>query len=51
MPINLTIVDDQALFRDGLKTFLDLEPDLAIISTAATGKKTLALLNPIDLPM
>jgi DNA-binding NarL/FixJ family response regulator len=50
MPINLMIVDDQALFRDGLKTVLDLEPDLTMIATAANGKEALALLNPNVLP-
>jgi DNA-binding NarL/FixJ family response regulator len=50
LSIKLMIVDDQALFRDGLKTVLDLEPDLTVIATAATGKEALALLNPTALP-
>jgi DNA-binding NarL/FixJ family response regulator len=50
MSINLMIVDDQALFRDGLKTVLDLEPDLSVTITAATGKEALALLDPATLP-
>jgi DNA-binding NarL/FixJ family response regulator len=50
MSIKLMIVDDQALFRDGLKTVLDLEPDLTVIATAATGKEALALLKSATLP-
>ena len=44
------IVDDQSLFRDGLKTVLDLEPNLHVAATAANGKEALQLLNPDTLP-
>lgn len=35
--IKLMIVDDQALLRDGLKTVLELEVDLAIEGVAKNG--------------
>ena len=50
MPVNIMIVDDQSLFRDGLKTVLDLEKDLSVIATAANGKEALLSLNSITLP-
>lgn len=50
MPINIMIVDDQPLFRDGLKTVLDLEENLSVIATAANGKEALLLLNLITPP-
>ncbi len=50
MPVNIMIVDDQPLFRDGLKTVLDLEKDISVTATAANGKETLLSLNPNALP-
>jgi DNA-binding NarL/FixJ family response regulator len=50
MPIKLMIVDDQSLFRDGLKTVLDLEQGFNVIATAANGKEALLCLNPTALP-
>lgn len=50
MPVNIMIVDDQPLFRDGLKTVLDLEESINVIATATNGKEALALLNSAILP-
>lgn len=50
MPVNIMIVDDQLLFREGLKTVLNMEESINIISTVASGKEALSLLNPIALP-
>lgn len=50
MPVNIMIVDDQLLFREGLKTVLNLEESVNIISAVASGKEALSLLNPTALP-
>jgi DNA-binding NarL/FixJ family response regulator len=50
MPVNIMIVDDQSLFRDGLKTVLDLEKNINVIATAANGKETLLSLDSTELP-
>jgi DNA-binding NarL/FixJ family response regulator len=50
MPIKIMIVDDQPLFRDGLKTVLDLEESIIVTATAANGKEALSLLNSVALP-
>ena len=50
MPVNIMIVDDQLLFREGLKTVLNLEDSINIISAVANGKEALSLLNPSALP-
>lgn len=39
--INLLLVDDQRLMRDGLRTILELEPDLKIIAEAENGVQAL----------
>ena len=36
--IKLMIVDDQRLMRDGLRTLLELEPDLEVIAEAENGQ-------------
>ncbi|MBT4001928.1 MAG: response regulator transcription factor, partial [Chloroflexi bacterium] len=36
--IKLMIVDDQRLMRDGLRTLLELEPDLEVITEAENGQ-------------
>jgi DNA-binding NarL/FixJ family response regulator len=37
-PIRILLVDDQRLMRDGLRTLLELEPDLAVIGEAEDGE-------------
>ena len=37
--IRLMLVDDQRLMRDGLRTLLELEPDLVVVSEAENGQE------------
>jgi DNA-binding NarL/FixJ family response regulator len=41
MIIRLLLVDDQALFREGLRTLLSIYPDLDIVGEAANGQEAL----------
>lgn len=43
MAIKILIVDDQALFREGLKTLLAVQPDLAVVGEAGNGEGALRL--------
>lgn len=45
MKIRVMIVDDQRLMREGLKTILDLENDIAVISLAENGEDALAKIS------
>jgi YesN/AraC family two-component response regulator len=42
MKIKVMIVDDQVFMREGLKTILDLEDDISVISLAENGEDALA---------
>lgn len=42
-PIRVLLVDDQRLMREGLRTLLELEPDLQVVGEAATGEEAVAL--------
>lgn len=47
--IKVLIVDDQALFREGLITLLSVQPDLEVVGDASNGEEALkqvVLLNP-----
>lgn len=40
-PIRLLLVDDQALFREGLRTLLSVHPDLEVAGEAVNGEEAL----------
>jgi two-component system response regulator DevR len=43
MMLKLVIVDDHAIFREGLRTLLDLEDDFTVIGEASRGDEALAM--------
>jgi DNA-binding NarL/FixJ family response regulator len=38
-PVRVLLVDDQALFREGLRTLLTVQPDLEVVAEAANGEE------------
>jgi DNA-binding NarL/FixJ family response regulator len=43
MHIKILIVDDQALFREGLRTLLTVQPEFEVVGEAANGEEALRL--------
>ena len=43
MPIRVLLVDDQGLYREGLRTLLAAQPDLDVTGEAANGEEALRL--------
>lgn len=41
--INILIVDDQSLFREGLRTLLEVQPDFEVVGEASNGEEALRL--------
>src|SRR5262249_45072723 len=42
-PITVLVVDDHAVVRQGVRSFLAAQPDLAVVGTAASGEEALRL--------
>jgi DNA-binding NarL/FixJ family response regulator len=45
--IKLVIADDQALFREGLRTLLSIHPDIDVVGEAAIGDEAVALVEEL----
>ena len=43
MTIKILIVDDQALFREGLRTLLTIQPEFEVVGEAANGEEAIRL--------
>jgi len=43
----IVIADDQALFREGLRTLLSTRPDMEVVGEAANGEEAIALLESV----
>jgi DNA-binding NarL/FixJ family response regulator len=43
----IVIVDDQALFREGLRTLLSIRPDMDVVGEAADGAEAVALVDAL----
>ena len=46
--IRLLLVDDQAIVRSGLRTMLEVEPDLKVVGEAADGRAAMRAVKDID---
>ena len=44
-PIRIALVDDQALFREGLRTILSLQSDFEVVGEAGDGQEALSLIS------
>ena len=42
-PIRVLLVDDQRLMRDGLRTLLELEPDLSVVGEVSNGQEAVQM--------
>jgi DNA-binding NarL/FixJ family response regulator len=47
-PVRVLLVDDQSLFREGLRTLLSIHPGLAVVGEAANGEETLARVKTLQ---
>ena len=45
MTIRVLLADDQALFREGLRTLLSTHPDVEVVGEAANGEEAIAMLE------
>lgn len=46
-PIRVALVDDQALFRAGIRMLVDSQPDLQVVGEAADGREAIALARAV----
>ncbi len=44
-PINVVIVDDHQMFREGIRTRLEKEPDITVVADTGTAEEALALID------
>ncbi len=47
MPIQIIIADDHVMLREGLKSLIQLEPDMEVVGEANNGRDTIALAKQI----
>ena len=47
MSTRIVIADDQALFREGLRTLLSTRPDMDVVGEAANGDEVVALVEEL----
>jgi DNA-binding NarL/FixJ family response regulator len=47
-PIRVAIADDQALFREGLRTLLSTRAEVTVVGEAANGEEALALVSTLN---
>ena len=45
MPIRVLIVDDQQMFREGVRSRLEREQDIEVVAEAASAEEALALMG------
>lgn len=48
MAINVVLVDDHAVVRDGLKALLEANPEIKVVGDAATGLQALEKVNALE---
>jgi DNA-binding NarL/FixJ family response regulator len=46
--VRVLIADDQALFREGLRTLLSTRPEVEVVGEAANGEEVLALIDRVE---
>lgn len=46
-PIRVALVDDQALFRAGIRMLVDSQPDLRVVGEASDGREAIALARAV----
>jgi DNA-binding NarL/FixJ family response regulator len=47
-PVRIILADDQALFREGLRTLLSTRPDIEIVGEAANGLEVVELVGRLQ---